>query len=562
MSCSSVLRRAINGLALACLLVIGACAAKRAVPEASIEPGAAPPDEDLAQAPLSGRDLAFDLIAMVDLRAPRPEIPSNEFGVEPLAPPGNAADDDQIVKYGAAVIVGRGDGHVYLATAQHVVYLGSAERAAVPSDQPPTRVEVRFWFLPDRRFQAEALRRDEELDLAVLRVAETPELAQALERVDFHRVRPPEVLRSDDKLRTVGNPQGENPWYATPFELDLFDRLEESQLRFHTRLLMAGHSGGGLFTEDWYLVGILQTDQPPTGKALRIDQAIEQVEAWGHPVALSMPRLPPDSPRLVRDCPGCPELIEVPPGEFVMGVDPQEHNQSGNETPRHTVAIGSPPLVGRYEVTHEQFATFVAATGYAPESGCEIWTSNDRSWQWDRDKDWRDPGYPVEDTRRPVVCVSWDDTVAYTEWLSHATGQHYRLLSEAEWEYAARAWTQTRYWWGDHLPPGRAACDGCGSPWDLGRAAPVGQFPENGFGLHDVHGNAWEWVQDCWHEGYRGAPTDSRAWEDEADGDCERRMMRGGSSVSQPATLRAANRLRDNSSNRKSDVGFRVAREP
>ena len=227
-----------------------------------------------------GRDLAFDLIAMVDLRAPRPEIPSNEFGVEPLAPPGNAADDDQIVKYGAAVIVGRGDGHVYLATAQHVVYLGSAERAAVPSDQPPTRVEVRFWFLPDRRFQAEALRRDEELDLAVLRVAETPELAQALERVDFHRVRPPEVLRSDDKLRTVGNPQGENPWYATPFELDLFDRLEESQLRFHTRLLMAGHSGGGLFTEDWYLVGIFC--KPISHRPARRSGSTRRSSRWRH----------------------------------------------------------------------------------------------------------------------------------------------------------------------------------------------------------------------------------------------------------------------------------------
>jgi formylglycine-generating enzyme required for sulfatase activity len=562
MSCSSVLRRAMRGLALPGLLVIGACAAERAAPETSIEPGAAPPAEDLAQAPLSGRELAFDLIAMVDLRAPKPEISPENFGVEPLAPPGNAADAGQILKYGAAVIVGRGDGYVYLATAQHVVYLESAEQPAVSSDPPPTEIEVRFRFLPERRFQAEALRRDEELDLAVLRVAETPELAQALERVNFQRVRPPEVLRSDDKLRTIGNPQGENPWYATPFELDLFDRLEDSQLRFHTRLLMTGHSGGGLFTEDWYLVGILQTDQPPTGKALRIDRALAEVDAWGHPVALSMPRLPPDPPRRVQDCEGCPELVELPRGEFTMGVDPQEHNQSGNETPRHAVAIRSPPLVGRFEVTHQQFATFVEATGHAPEPGCEIWTSNDRSWQWDRDKDWRDPGYPVEDPRRPVVCVSWQDAVAYTEWLSRITGQRYRLLSEAEWEYAARAWTQTRYFWGDHLPPGRAACDGCGSPWDLGRAAPVGQFYENGFGLYDMHGNAWEWVQDCWHDSYVGGPTDARAWDEAAGGDCSKRLLRGGSSVSAPATLRAANRLRDDPSNRKNDVGFRVAREP
>jgi formylglycine-generating enzyme required for sulfatase activity len=563
MSAASRRRRALPRLSLAGLLLIGGCTgAERPGGDALIEPGAAPPvEEDQA---LSGRDLAFDLIAMVDVRAARPAMRADDFVVDD----GAADDDDELGQYGAAIIVGREGGHVYLATAEHVAF---------PSDQPPTQVEVRFRFFRDRRFQAEALERDEELDLAVLRVRETPELAQALDQVRFQQVRPTEVLPPDEKLRTIGNPEG-NPWYATPFELDLFDSLEGPELRFHTRLLMTGHSGGGLFTEDWYLVGMLRTEREPFGKALRIDRAIEQVEDWGHPVALSLPPLPPcnasndfcrsengegtDLPRRVQDCDRCPELIEIPPGDFVMGVDPQERNQSGNETPRRTVKIGAPPLVGRHEVTHGQFARFVEATGHAPDLGCEIWTSNDRSWQWDRDKSWRDPGYPVEDLRRPVVCVSWDDAVAYTEWLSGITGERYRLLSEAEWEYAARAWTQTRYWWGDHLPPGRAACDGCGSPWDLGRAAPVGRFPANGFGLHEVHGNVWEWVQDCWHGSYAGAPTDGRAWEEAADGDCTKRMLRGGSSISQPATLRAANRLRDNPAHRKSDVGFRVARQP
>jgi formylglycine-generating enzyme required for sulfatase activity len=523
--------------------LIGGCAAAgRAGPDGQLEqvtPDAAPPGE-VADAPapadqpvLWGRELAFHLIAMVDVRA--------------------VVYDEEVGRYGAAIIFGRGDGHVYLATAEHVAF---------PSHEPPTQVEVSLRFFPEPKFRAVALPdRDEALDLAVLRVAETPELAQALDRLSLERVRPPEVLLPDDKLRTIGNPEG-NPWYATPFELDLFDSLDGPELRFHTRLLMTGHSGGGLFTEDWYLVGMLRTEREPFGKALRIDRALEQLSDWGYPVALSMPPVPPKPPRLVQDCDHCPELVEVPPGEFVMGVDPQEHNQSGNETPRRSVEIGSPPLVGRYEVTHAQFAAFVEATGYAPQAGCEIWTTNARSWQSDRDKNWRDPGYPVEDPRRPVVCVNWDDAVAYTDWLGRITGQRYRLLSEAEWEYAARAWTQTRYWWGDHLPPGRAACDGCGSAWDLGRAAPVGSFPANGFGLHDVHGNVWEWVQDCWHGSYLGAPTDGRAWEGEAAGDCGRRMMRGGSSVSQPATLRAANRLRDNPGHRRSDVGFRIAREP
>ena len=545
-----MLRRALRRLPLAGALLIGACAAaERPPPEALIEPGAAPPAEEADQAPLSTRELAFDLIAMVDVRAARPAPPPDDF----ILDDGEAGDDDQIGQYGAAIIVGRANGHVYLATAEHVAF---------PSHLPPTQVDVRFRRFPERKFRAVALpSRDQALDLAVLRVEETPELAQALDRVSFEQVRPPEALLGDDKLRTIGNPEG-NPWYATPFELDLFDSLDGPELRFHTRLLMTGHSGGGLFTEDWYLVGMLRTDKPPFAKALRIDRVIEQLERWGHPVALSMPRLPPASLQLVQDCDGCPELVEVPPGEFVMGTELHERDLFANETPRRKVSIGSPLLVGRYEVTHGQFAAFAEATGYAPARGCEIWTTNDRSWREAGNKDWRDPGYPVEDPRRPVVCVNWNDAVAYTDWLSRITGQRYRLLSEAEWEYAARAWTQTRYWWGDHLPPGRAACDGCGSAWDLGRAAPVGQFPANGLGLHDVHGNVWEWVQDCWHGNYLEAPTDGRAWEGEAGGDCERRMMRGGSSVSQPATLRAANRLRDNSSHRKSDVGFRVAREP
>jgi formylglycine-generating enzyme required for sulfatase activity len=549
---------------LACLLLTGGCAAAdlareepRVEPEIAPAAGGAAVPEAADQTRRSGRELAFDLIAMVDVRAARPAANPEDFVADPFAAEPSAgqggAGDGEIGQYGAAIVVGRADGHVYLATAEHVAF---------PSHLPPTRVDVRFRFLPDRRFPAAALpNRDEALDLAVLRVAETAELAQALDRVNFGRVRPPEVLLADDKLRTIGNPEG-NAWYATPFELDLFDSIDGPELRFHTRLLMTGHSGGGLFTEDWYLVGMLRTEREPFGKALRIDRALAQVEEWGYPVALGMPPLPPKAPQIVQDCPDCPELVEVPSGHFMMGADPQEGDPSGNESPRHAVRIGSPLLIGRYEVTHAQFAAFAAATGYAPGAGCEIWTPNDRTWQWDRDKDWRDPGYPVEDPTRAVVCMSWDDATAYAAWLSRVTGRRYRLLSEAEWEYATRAWTQTRYWWGDHLPPRRAACDGCGSAWDLGKAAPVGQFPANPFGLHDVHGNVWEWVGDCWHEGYAGAPPDGRSWETEAGGDCERRMLRGGSSITQPETLRAANRLRDNASHRKSDVGFRVAREP
>lgn len=302
--------------------------------------------------------------------------------------------------------------------------------------------------------------------------------------------------------------------------------------------------------------------RPYGGVALRIDRIADQIEATGKPVALKVPTLPPESQLPIRDCPKCPELLEVPPGTFVMGADEIEANPARNETPRHEVTINGPLLVGRYEVTHGEFRYFVEESGYEPSRGCEIWTINKRAWQSDDDKSWRDPGYPIDNDRRPVVCVNWNDAQAYVDWLSEITGYRYRLPSSAEWEYAARAWTTTRYWWGDHLPENRASCDGCGSRWDLGRAAPVSSFPGNPFGLYDVHGNVWEWTEDCWHDSYVDAPADGSAWLFDNGGNCKKRMQRGGSSITRPEAMRSANRLRDNPNDRKSNVDCRVIRDP
>ena len=128
--------------------------------------------------------------------------------------------------------------------------------------------------------------------------------------------------------------------------------------------------------------------------------------------------------------------------------------------------------------------------------------------------------------RRPVINVSWEDAVAYTKWLSGQTGERCRLPSEAEWEYAARAGSVTKYSWGNEIGSNQANCDVCGSQWDGKQTAPVGSFDPNGWGLHDLHGNVWEWVQDCWNGSYQGAPTNGSAWE---SGDCSRRVLRGGS---------------------------------
>jgi formylglycine-generating enzyme required for sulfatase activity len=159
-----------------------------------------------------------------------------------------------------------------------------------------------------------------------------------------------------------------------------------------------------------------------------------------------------------------------------------------------------------------------------------------------------------------VINVSWDDAQVYAAWLSKMTGKSYRLLTEAEWEYAARAGSTTVYFWGDEIKKDgkpMANCAGCGSPWDDKRAAPVGQFPANDFGMHDMSGNVWEWVEDCYVGNYDQAPTDGSA---RTDGDCNLRLARGGSWGVDPDNVRSARRIRLPTSFRLYGVGFRVAR--
>ena len=158
----------------------------------------------------------------------------------------------------------------------------------------------------------------------------------------------------------------------------------------------------------------------------------------------------------------------------------------------------------------------------------------------------------------PVIDVSWGDAKQYVGWLSQLTGKEYRLLTEAEWEYAARAGARTRYSWGDGLGTGNADCDGCGSPWDLKQPAPVGSFRPNAWGLYDMHGNVWEWVEDSWHETYDGAPRDGSAWL--AGGDPSFRVVRGGSWRNDSELVRAAVRVRRHINVRFDTLGFRVAR--
>ena len=239
-----------------------------------------------------------------------------------------------------------------------------------------------------------------------------------------------------------------------------------------------------------------------------------------------------------RDCERCPEMVVVPAGEFTMGSPASEEGRDGDEWPQHRVVIGSPFAVGVHEVTFAEWDACVSG------SGCGGYRPDDEG---------RGRG------RQPVMNVSWEDAQGYVSWLSDRVGFAYRLLSESEWEYVARAGTSTPYWWGDEVGRNHANCIGCGSRWD-GQTAPVGSFSANGFGLHDVLGNVREWVEDCRHpdDGYRGAPSDGSAWT--SGGDCGRRVLRGGSFISTSRDLRVANRMMYGAGRRLDLNGFRVAR--
>ena len=163
--------------------------------------------------------------------------------------------------------------------------------------------------------------------------------------------------------------------------------------------------------------------------------------------------------------------------------------------------------------------------------------------------------------RQPVINVSWHEAQAYVQWLSAQTGKQYRLPTEAEWEYAARAGTQTRYWWGDDIGKNNAVCYDCGSEWDDKQTAPVGSFNANTFELHDTAGNVWEWVQDCWHDDYNNAPVDGSAWLEADGGDCNHRVVRGGSWNGFSLYLQSAIRFRFKSDGAFNYVGFRIARD-
>ena len=236
-----------------------------------------------------------------------------------------------------------------------------------------------------------------------------------------------------------------------------------------------------------------------------------------------------------QECNLCPRMVVVPAGRFNMGSTSDERDRGDSEGPLHEVTIRKPFAVGKFEVTFAQWDACVA------EGGCQLNKSPSDSG-WGRDT-------------RPVINVSWGDAKEYVAWLARKTGKGYRLLSEAEWEYVARAQSQTRFHFGDNDSDlGQYAWFNQNSG---SRTQPVGQKLPNAFGLHDVHGNVWEWVEDCWNGSYDGAPLDGAP---RTTGDCQSRVPRGGAWVNSPHSLRVASRYPESSTYRFNDVGFRLAR--
>ncbi|OQW38840.1 MAG: hypothetical protein A4S08_08735 [Proteobacteria bacterium SG_bin4] len=279
-----------------------------------------------------------------------------------------------------------------------------------------------------------------------------------------------------------------------------------------------------------------------------------------------------------------PVMVMIKPGRFEMGSPSDEEGRSDDEGPRHAVTIPKPFAISRCEITVGQFRQFVEDKDYhqgkvylttAEQSGkeCYFWDAEKKQADRSPERNWKNAGFEQSDDH-PVVCVSWDDAQAYVKWLSQRTGAVYRLPTEAEWEYAARAGTPTaRYYQDDRQcdyanglgQEGKSIAD---SGWVLAECsdghvytAPVASYGENQFGLFDMLGNVWEWTRDCWHDNYGNAPGDGSAWLDRDDGDCNRRVVRGGSWGGSPRGLRSAFRSRDDTDEALNYLGFRIARD-
>lgn len=242
-----------------------------------------------------------------------------------------------------------------------------------------------------------------------------------------------------------------------------------------------------------------------------------------------------------KSCANCPEMIVLPAGEYLMGSPDTEDGRRDHEGPQRMIRLSNKFAVSRFEITRSQFEAFIAETSHSPANNCMVWTGA-RGGEQILGKNWQDPNFEQTDND-PVVCISWTDAKAYVTWLQEKTGKEYRLLTESEWEYAARGGTTTRYSFGDsadnicdfgNVPDQTAERSAGGWYWKFvncedgygAQTSPVGSFKPNPFDLYDIHANVWEWVEDCYQDSFVGGPVDGSAWITEP---CKGRVVRGGS---------------------------------
>lgn len=261
---------------------------------------------------------------------------------------------------------------------------------------------------------------------------------------------------------------------------------------------------------------------------------------------------PPAPGTVFKDCPECPEMVVIPAGSFIMGTPDGELGRQPDEGPLREVTFAKPFAISRYHVTAEELDAYIEQTGVVIKSGDE------RPGRWCEASK---PSY-TQGPRQPAVCIDWFEVQAYAQWLTDKTDKSYRMISEAEREYTARAGSTGPFPFpfddeGEYQITQHANTYGPRDGYSY--SSPVGSYPPNDFGVYDMHGNVYEWVADCWHPDYTGAPTDGSAWID--GGNCERAHMRGNDWGEPPIFSRSGNRNDRPKTTRGDFLGFRVARE-
>lgn len=268
--------------------------------------------------------------------------------------------------------------------------------------------------------------------------------------------------------------------------------------------------------------------------------------------------------RTFKECPDCPDMVGIAGGKFVMGSPASEAGRFDNEGPQHVVTVKAFALA-KYPVTVDEFSNFLHETEYQPKPCNGLlgmgWLPENRDQPY--------APFAVMPHRWPAMCLDWKDARAYVAWLNRKVRQArpqlstdpYRLPSEAEWEYAARAGTAAARWWGEDIGKNKANCNGCGSPYDAKELADVDSFSPNAFGLYGMLGNVWQWTEDCWHKSYVGAPKTAVAWTEKG---CAKHVLRGGSWSNLPVFVRSSARSPGAPDGGEYDysslAGFRVAR--